>query len=395
MESFELCVPTKVVFGAGAVERAGEEAKAIGSTALIVTGRGSAERSGLLEKVEGLLADAGLKVLNLKGVQPNPRLATVRKGVEIARAGGVDLLVGLGGGSAMDTAKAVAAGVVFKGDLWDMTSHGQRPYVPPTETLPTMMIPTLAATGSEINGNAVLTNEETEEKAPILAPACCPRVSVIDPTLTFTVPATHTAYGAADIIAHAIEPYLNGVDDTPIQDRIQEGVMLTVMENAPKAIAKPDDLSARANLQWASIWALNAWVNAGCAAEFPMHKIGHVLGAHYDVAHGAGLAAVIPAWMKVACRHRLDRYAQFNARVFGAETAGRDAEEIAAEGIKRLETFFKQIGCPTRLGEMGIGSDGFDRICQDTLRTGGENGLLAGRPRLDFDGIKQVLEMAL
>ncbi len=334
-------------------------------------------------------------MMQLNGVQPNPRLSLIRDGMQICQESGVDLVVGLGGGSVMDTAKAIAAGVRYGGDPWDMTRHGQKPYVPPREALPTMMIPTLAATGSEMNPNAVISNPETTEKCPISAPCLYPRVTIADPALTCSVPRSQTAYGAADIIAHVLESYASGVDDTPLNDRIQEGVILTVLEQAPKAVADPQDIGARTHLQWASIVALNGWAQAGTSNLFPMHYIEHVISAHYDIAHGAGLAIVMPAWMRVACEERADRYAQFAARVFGVSSEGGDADRVAREGIDRFVQALKDLGLPTRFGSAGVPADQFEVMAAEILRiSAAPDGLLPGRPPLDKAGVLRVLEGA-
>jgi alcohol dehydrogenase YqhD (iron-dependent ADH family) len=319
----------------------------------------------------------------------------VKEGIVLCKENDVGAVIALGGGSAMDCAKAVAAGVLYPGDPWNMIEHGQKSYLPPTESLPTMMIPTLAATGSEANTTAVITNRETQTKSTVGGQPCMfPRVCLADPALTCSVPARHTAYGAVDTISHVLESYINGVDDTPLQDRFQEGVMLTVIENTPRAIAHPDDVAARAHLQWASIVAQNGWAQIGSGAAFCIHHIEHVVSALSDIAHGAGLAILIPAFMKVAHTHRLEKYRQFADRVFGINPEGRDAESVARDGIACLEGFFSEIGVATRFRELGIGPEIFERIADDAIRVSGTDGRLGGRPRLDRAGILQVLELA-
>ena len=396
MEAFTFWNPVKLLFGPGMVERVGIEAKAIAGRALLVSGKGSAERSGLLARVQELLEKEGIAVTHLKGVDPNPRLHSVKGGIRLCKENDVELVIALGGGSVMDCSKVIAAGVLYPGDPWDIVRHGQHPWVPPTESLPTMTIPTLAATGSEMNSNAVITNTETCEKCFASKQACMyPRVCVADPALTCTVPPNHTAYGAADTIAHVLESYLNGADDVPIQDRFQEGIMQTVMGYAPKAVTEPNDLDARTHLQWAGIVALNGWAQAGSGGNFAMHQIEHVLSAHYDIAHGAGLAVLMPAWMKLACLSRMEKYVQFASRVFGISAEERDPESVARDGINCFDSFLRDLGIATRLSELGIGTDRFDRICDDILRISGDKkGLLPRRPPLDRDGIMKVLDLA-
>ena len=397
MDNITYCNPTRVVFGPGVVEQVGAEVAAVGSRALLVSGRSSAERSGLLARTVDLLDQAGVTVSHLRGVAPNPRLSSLEQGIELCRSRGIDVVVGLGGGSCLDCAKAIAGGALYPGDPWDMVRHGQSPYVPPTEALPTVMVPTLAAAGSEMNCNAVITNEETEEKCFTSGQACLyPRVCVVDPELTRTVPADQTAYGAVDTIAHVLEAYLNGPDGAPLQDRLQESVMLTVIEYAPRAITDPDDVDARTQLQWASIVAQNGWTHAGSRGNFAMHQIEHAVSAHYDIAHGAGLAIVMPAWMKIACDSRLEKYVQFAQRVFGIRVEGREPNAVARDGLRAFEDYLRGLDVPVRLGEAGIGRERFERLRDDILRiSGNEQGLLPGRPPLDGEGIMDVLELAV
>ena len=396
MDSIAYWNPVKVVFGLGVIGHVGTETAAVGSRALLVSGRSSAERSGLLARVTGLLEQAGVEVTHLRGVAPNPRLSSLRHGVELCRRHDADVVVGLGGGSCLDCAKAIAGGVSYPGDLWDMVRHGQTPYVPPAQALPTVMVPTLAAAGSEMNCNAVITNEETEEKCFTSGQACLyPRVCVADPELTRTVPVDHTAYGAIDTIAHVLEAYLNGADRAPLQDRLQESVMLTAMEHAPRAITDPDDLDSRAQLQWASIVAQNGWVHAGSRGNFAMHQIEHVLSAHYDIAHGAGLAVVMPAWMKLACPSRQEKYVQFARRIFCTRTEDRDPTAVARDGIQFFENYLRGLGVAVRLSELDIGRERFEQMRDDVLRISGDDqGVLPGRPPLDAEGIMRVLELA-
>jgi len=397
MERFTFFNPTRLLFGPGVVGEAGREAARIGRRALLVTGKASAERSGLRARVQRLLEKEGVAVLRLAGVDPNPRIASVREGIRLCRENELDLVVGLGGGSAMDCAKVIAAGVLYPGDPWDIIRHGQRPYVPPERSLPTLMVPTLAATGSEMNCNAVITNPEEGVKSFVSRVPCLfPRVAVADPELTCSVPAAPTACGAVDIIAHALEPYINGVGDTPLQDRLLEGVIQTVMDYAPRAVDRPDDLEARTHLQLASIHAMNGWLSAGIGAVLAVHHIEHVLSAITDVAHGAGLAILLPAWMKVRHRHHLEKYVRLAARLFNAPTDGRDPEAVARDGINRLEDFFRDIGVPTRLSEIGVSRDSFDLIAGEAIRvTGDESGRLPCTPPVDHQGIVEVLEAAL
>ncbi len=391
---FEFCNPTKLVFGRGVLQRLGEETAAIGRKALLVIGGGSVRRNGVLDRALRSLNAALVETEVFEGIEPNPRLPTVVRGGRAARDCGADVVVALGGGSVMDAAKVIAAWPFYEGDPWDMIRHGQEHPRPPVRALPVVTVPTLAATGSEMNDGAVITNPDTTEKSYVIAPCLYPRVAVVDPELTVTVPPDHTAYGIADLVTHVTESYFNGVDGTPLQDRMAEAVVHVALEYGPRAVRDGSDLEAREQVQWASVVALNGWVQAGTAAPFPVHQIEHVISAHTDLAHGAGLAIVSPAWMRVAARRDPGRYARFAARVFGVTARGPDNVEAALAGIDRLEAFFRSLGCPTRLSEAGIGAELLERYARDVLRVGGDGRTLAGRPPMNLDDVIEVLRLA-
>ncbi len=387
--------PTRLVFGAGQLARLGEVVRDHGRRALLVTGGGSAKRSGAFDRALASLTGAGVEVVEYAGVEPNPRLSSVVRGAQVARDHACDVVVALGGGSTMDAAKVMAAAVFYEGDPWDMITHGQPRPRPPTRALPIVTVPTLAATGSEMNDGAVITDERTTVKSFVLAACLSPRVALVDPELTVSVPPDQTAYGVCDLITHVTEHYFNGVDGTPLQDRWAEGIVLTALEWGPRAVADGRDLEARTQVQWASIVALNGWAQVGTNAAFPVHMIEHTLSAHHDVAHGAGLAVVNPAWMRFAARTRAARFAQFARRVFGVAAATAD-DVAAGEGLSRFESFLRSIGCPTRLAELGIGDGQLQRYAQDALRVVHDPfGRLPGRPPMTERDIVQVLRSAL
>jgi len=394
--NFEYHNPTHLVFGAGALSRLGELAGRHGKKALIVTGGGSVKRSGTFERAVASLKAAGLDFAECDGVEPNPRITSVRRGARIAREQGCDMIIALGGGSAMDAAKVMAAAFYYDGDPWDMIYHGQpAPHIP-TRALPIITVPTLAATGSEMNCGAVISNEETSEKSFMQSECLYPRVALVDPELTLSVPKDQSGYGVCDLITHVTEAYFNGVDGTPIQDRFAEGVILTAMEWGPRAIADGTDLEARTQVQWASTVALNGWVNSGTRGGFPVHMIEHTLSAFHDITHAAGLAVVNPSWMRFAAGHRPQKFVQFAERIFGLEAKGPNDLDCALQGIDRFEAFLKQIGCPTRLSELNIDDTLLARYARDTLRIlHDENGNLPGRPAMTEADIVAVLRAAL
>ncbi len=394
--NFEFHNPTRLIFGAGNLTRLGEVVKEKGSRALLVTGGGSVKRNGTFDRAVASLEQAGVAVVECSGIEPNPRITSVERGARIAREAKCDIIVALGGGSTMDAAKVIAAAVLYEGDPWDMIFHGQEHVHIPTRALPVVTVPTLAATGSEMNCGAVITNEETTEKSFIQTACLYPYAAVVDPELTLTVPKDQTAYGVTDLITHVTEAYFNGVDDTPIQDRFAEGVILTAMEWGPKAITDGNDLEARTQVQWASIVALNGWVNAGTNGGYPVHFIEHTLSAYHDITHAAGLAVVNPSWMRFSAKHRPQKFVQFAERIFGLGAKDPDDLDCALQGIDCFEAFLKGIGCPTRLSELNIDDTLIPRYAQDTLRIiHDENGNLPGCPAMNEANIIEVLKAVL
>ncbi len=395
---FEFYNPVHIVFGPGEVTRAGSEARKLGQKALLVSYHEHDFFTGVIETVQTSLSAAGVEVVPFFEVSANPKMSEVARGVELGKRAGVDLVIGLGGGSPMDAAKLIAAGMLYEGDLWDMVfsrHDGSRAARPPEKALPLMMIPTVPATGSEMNPTAVVTNEATTEKSYTWNPCLYPKVSVVDPALTCSLPPYVTACSAADTIAHVLEFYITGYEDAPLNNRIQEGVMLTVIDNVPKVLKNPDDVTARGHLQWAAIVALNGWSQPGDGWT-PMHQLGYVISAHFDVAHGATLTIVMPAWMKHFHGTWLDRYVQFAERVFGVQANGWPAEAVALEGIERFEAFLDSIGVPIRLADVDIGADMIPTLTDDVVKVSfGADGLLRSRPPASRDDVEHVFRLAL
>lgn len=395
--NFEFQNPTKIVFGAGTLTRLGEVVKPFGNHALIVTGGGSIKRSGVFDKAVASLKAAGIAVSECNGVEPNPRITSVARGADIARKNKCEVVVALGGGSTMDASKVIAAAALYDGDPWDLIAHGQTNWIIPTKALPIVTVPTLAATGSETNSGAVISNTETKVKSFVQTDCLFPKVAVVDPELTLTVPKDQTAFGVCDLITHVTEGYLNSAGGTPIQDRFAEGVMTTAMEWGPKAVADGKNVEARAQVQWAALVALNGWVQAGAgAAGYPVHMIEHALSAHHDITHGAGLAIVNPSWMRFAAKKNPARFAQFARNVMKLPQAGKDDATLAMEGIDVFEAFLRSIGCPTRLSEVGIKDAMFEQYATDAALVAHDaDGKLLGLPAMSKDDIVSVLRAAL
>lgn len=394
--NFEFHNPTRLVFGAGNLSRLGEIARQYGKKALIVTGGGSVKKSGIFDKAVASLKDAGVSFAECSGIEPNPRITSVARGAKTARSENCDVVIALGGGSTMDASKVIAAAALYDGDPWDMIAHGQENWMIPTQALPVITVPTLAATGSEMNKGAVISNDETKVKSFVQADCLYPQVALVDPELTLTVPKDQTAYGVCDIITHVTEGYFTGIDGTPIQDRWAEGVIINAIEWGKKAVADGSDLEARTQVQWASIVALNGWIQAGVNMLPPVHMIEHALSAHHDITHGAGLAILNPAYMRFIAKVRPGRLAQFASRIFGLPADGKDEATLAMEGIDAYQAFLRSIGCPTRLSEVGIGEELFSRYAEDAvLVVRDEKGNLPGRPALSKEDIITVLKSAL
>ena len=351
MLNFNWQIPTKFIFGRGAESHAGEELKALGGTrALIHYGGGSVIRSGLMEKVTKSLDEAGVSYVLLGGAVPNPRDTKVYEGIDLARREKCDCVLAVGGGSAIDSAKAIAHGTVYDGDFWDFWCG--RASV--QKTLPLGCVLTLSATGSESSNSSVIMQESTHLKRGLATEFNRPKFALLNPEWTATLPPYQVACGAIDIMAHVMERYFTNEKGVDLTDRLCEAVLSAVIKAAPVAIAEPDNYEARAQLMWASTLAHNDSCGLGREGDWASHQIEHELSARYDVAHGAGLAVVFPAWMRYQLDHDPMRFAQLAVRVWGCDMDFEHPEKTGLEGIERYEQFLKSIGMPTRLGELHV-----------------------------------------
>jgi alcohol dehydrogenase YqhD (iron-dependent ADH family) len=367
MQNFVFHNPTKIIFGRDTIDQIGPETAALGKKALLVYGRGSIKKTGLLDQVLTSLDQAGITVIEHGGVRSNPVLSHVRVGIARAKETGCTVIVAVGGGSVIDSAKAISAGVPVEHDVWKFFT-GKRAI---KKTLPLTTVLTLAAAGSEMNSGMVITNEETREKFGFGNKLLYPRTSILDPEVTFTVPPDYTAYGAVDAISHVLEFYMTREDPaTPVQDRIMEGLIENAMDSCDRCLKNPTDYTARADLMWTSTLALNGLTAAGLGrVGFPMHMIEHSLSALYDIAHGAGLAIVIPAWLTWFGHANPDRVAQLGRRVFPGklQQAGSTAD-TAMSTIDCFRTWFASVGCPVSLARAGIKEDEIPAIAANALR---------------------------
>lgn len=397
MNSFEYYNPVRVLFGAGELEKIGQEAKKLGNNVCIVSYKNLNSLRAVIGRIEELLSNSGLDVFSFYEAEPNPEISTIARGVDFCKKNQIDLVIGVGGGSAMDAAKAIAAGVYYKGDLWNMvfSRHDHVDVVPPTESLPTMMIPTLPATGSEMNNCAVVSNSALKEKSYIWSICLYPKTSIIDPELTLTLPPFQTACAATDTISHVLEIYLNGEEDSDLQHYFQEGVMRTVMDNIGKVLDNPADISARSHLQWAATCGINGWASPGDAWT-PIHQIGHVLTSLHGVQHGASLAILMPAWMDYMYVRRPDQYYRFAQNVMQVNIGEKSRKEVIMEGISRFRNFLGSIRVPQTLREENITYEHLDHIVEGVVRVSfGQDGMLKCIPPVSRDDIMEVLKIAL
>lgn len=397
MNSFEYYNPVRILFGAGELKKIGEEAKKLGNKVCIVSYKDLNFLKPLISKIESLLKDSGLEVFSFYEAELNPEIQTIAKGADFCKSNKIDLVIGVGGGSAMDAAKAIAAGVYYKGDLWNMvfSRHDHVDAVPPTESLPTMMIPTLPATGSEMNNCAVVSNSELKEKSYIWSTCLYPKTSIIDPELTLTLPPFQTACAAADTISHVLEIYINGEEDSDLQHYFQEGVMRTVIDNIGKVLENPSDISARSHLQWAATCAINGWASPGDAWT-PIHQVGHVLTSRHRVQHGASLAILMPAWMEYMCSRRPERYYRFAKNVMQVNVEGKSSEEVIKEGISKFKNFLSGINVPQTLREVNISEEDLPLIVDGVVKVSfGNDGMLKCIPLVSREDIMEVLKIAL
>ena len=368
MENFVYSIPTKIYFGRGQLANLGRAARAFGRRVLLVYGGGSIKRNGLYEAVLAQLED--FSVTELSGVQPNPRIDSVRQGVALCRENRVDFVLAVGGGSVIDCAKAVAAGAAYEGDPWELVEDPRKI----KEVLPILTVLTASATGSEMDPFAVISNPETNEKRGMGNRAMRPVLSILDPGYTFSVSRYQTAAGTADIISHIFEAYFNPVPEAFLQASMAEALLKTCFKYGKTACDRPDNYEARSNLMWASSLAINGLLSLGCDVDWSVHPLEHILSAHYDITHGVGLAILTPAWMEyVLSEATVDRFAQYGVNVWSIDPT-LDRFEIAHKAIACTRRYFAEdLGLPTRLSQVGIGEEKLDLMAMQAAGDLGNN----------------------
>ena len=386
MKDFEFSMPTKIIFGRGVEKKIGQEIKKYAQKILFHYGSGSIKKNGLYEQVLKSLRENDIGFVELSGVQPNPRLSLVQEGIRLCRENKIELILGVGGGSVIDSAKAIAIGVPHEGNVWDF--YTKKATV--TKALPVGAILTIPAAGSEASNGSVITNDSNDYKRPVESELIRPKFAFMNPETTFTLPAYQTSCGASDIMAHVMERYFTRVKNVDLTDRLCESVLKTMIKFTPIVLEEPENYDARAEIMWAGTVANNDLLTAGRQGDWGTHMIEHEISAIYDIAHGAGLSIVFPAWMKYVYKSDLERFAQFATRVWNVDPDLFDLEQTALQGIRRLEQFYTQIKMPIRLSEINIGHDRFEEMGAKGVEFGNPGNFL----ELRKEDIINILKLA-
>lgn len=389
MNNFVFYSPTEFVFGKATEMQVGALARKHGARkVVIVYGGGSVVRSGLLDRVKQSLQEAGIEYCLIGGVQPNPVDTKVYEGIEFCRREQADMLLPVGGGSVIDTAKAIAAGVLYEGDFWDFYIGKAKV----TKALKVAVVLTIPAAGSEGSGNTVITKLDGLQKLSLRVPEVLrPVFSIMNPELTYTLPPFQTACGVADMMAHIMERYFTNTQEVEIGDRLCEGTLMAIINEAPKAMRNPEDYGARANLMWAGMIAHNGTCGVGCEEDWASHFLEHEISAIYGVTHGAGLSVIFPAWMTWMVEHNVGKIAQYAVRVWGVPES-EDKKAVALEGIGKLKAFFSSLGLPVTFKELGVENPDIDRLADSLHRNKGE--LVGNYVKLTKQDSREIYHLA-
>lgn len=392
MLNFDFYAPARILFGRDTEKEAGSLIREYGfRKVLLHYGGGSIKKSGLYDTVTASLKDAGIEYVELGGVKPNPRLSLVHEGVELCKKEGVELILAVGGGSAIDSGKAIAMGVYYDGDIWEVYNTGKAI----EKALPVATILTIPAAGSESSGDTVITNETSERKYGYGSPKLRPLFSIVDPSLFFSLPENQIANGVADMMSHVFERYFTNTTHTDLTDGLCEATLRTIMKNAPAVYANPRDYEAWCEIGFAGTVAHNGLVGMGREQDWACHDMEHELSAHYDVAHGAGLAVLTPAWMQYVYRDNINMFVQFAVNVMDVRASYRDQDAIVREGIRRLEVFFRGLGLPGTLAELGIGEDKLERMAKKCTRFAeGNESPKGGLKKLYWQDVYEIYKLA-
>lgn len=385
MKNFEFQNPTRIIFGRNAEEKVGEQVAAYSKNILLHFGGGSIKTSGLYDRVTASLKKAGVSWVELGGVQPNPRLDLVHEGVKLCKENKLGFILAIGGGSVIDSAKAIAMGSVIEGDVWDFYLGKGAPVV----ALPIGTVLTIPAAGSEASTGTVITNENGWLKRAVNSELIYPRFSILNPELAFTLPKFQVACGITDIMAHLMERYFTNVSHVEFTDRLLEATMKTLINLAPRVLKNSEDYDAWSELMWVGTLAHNNLLDTGRTGDWASHDIEHEISGIYDVAHGAGLAVVFPAWMKHVLQHDLNRFVQWSVRVWNVEMDVFNPDAVARAGIEKMEVFFQSIGLGTRLADLGIQDNRIDEMADKC--TSGNIRTVGNFVKLDREAVREIL----
>ncbi|TXC89364.1 iron-containing alcohol dehydrogenase [Metabacillus litoralis] len=386
MQNFTFDNKTKIIFGKDKEQVVGEESVVYGKKLLLHYGGGSIKESGLYDTVLNSLKEQNIEVYELGGVKPNPRVSLVREGVTLCKENNIDFILAVGGGSVIDSAKAIAAGAKYDGDVWDFfTGKGAV-----TECLPIGVVLTIPAAGSESSAGTVITNEDGDYKRATGSLLMRPQFAILNPVLTYTLPSYQTACGVTDMMAHILERYFTNEKNVELTDRLCEATLKTIINNAHTVIEEPTNYDARAEIMWAGTIAHNDLLDTGRIGDWASHDIEHEISGIYDIAHGAGLAIIFPAWMKYVYKHDINRFVQFANRVWDVEIDLNNPEKTALAGIKKLEQFFSSIGMPVSLKEVDINDEHFTEMAKKAT----ERWPLGNFVKLHADDVEKIYQLA-
>lgn len=386
MRNFVYQNKTELIFGKDTESKVGQKLKGLAKKVLIHYGGGSVVASGLLDRIKASLTEEQIEFIELGGVKPNPRVGLVREGAALCKAEGVDFILAVGGGSVIDSAKAIGIGACYEGDVWDF--FVQKAKV--SSTLPVAVVLTIPAAGSESSTGCVITNEANDYKRSAGHPSMRPVFAILNPELTYTLPAYQTACGLVDMFAHVLERYFTNEPNVTLTDRLCEATLKTIATQGLEVMAAPNDYAGRAEIMWAGTIAHNGSLGVGRSEDWASHMIEHEISGIYDIAHGAGLAIVFPAWMQYVYQHDLGRFVQYAKNVWDIPTEGRSEESIALASIEATKRFFKQIGMPTTFEDANLPTDRLEEMADKAV----ENGPIGGFVKLEKSAVLHILKIA-
>ncbi len=386
MENFVFQNTTKIIFGRDSEKNVGIETKKYSTKILLHYGSGSIKKYGLYEKIIKYLEEEGIETIELPGVDPNPKISLVREGIKICRENSVNFILAVGGGSAIDSAKAISIGIPYSGDVWEFFERKANA----KSAVPVGIVLTIPGSGSESSNVTVITNEEKLLKRGYHSQALLPKFAILNPELSFTLPPYLAASGAADVMAHTMERYFTQTKKADLTDRLCESNLITVIENIPLVLKNPQDYDVQAEIMWASSIAHNGLLGTGRIEDWGSHKLAHELSSYYGVIHGAALAIIFPAWMKYVHKQNIERFVQFAVRVLGVDACFGSHEQIILEGIRRLESFYKKIGLPVTLKELDINSEKFDEMAAKCVIFGSIGNFM----KLNKDDVINIYKLA-